>query len=79
MSCYLKSPKADLGGCAIWDLAAVTLMLREGGGSACHYDGGRLDLNREKSIYFNDVGLCFASADLDADELLAQLKDVLGE
>ena len=27
-SVYLKAPKSSLGGCAIWDLAAVSLILR---------------------------------------------------
>ena len=28
-SVYFKMPKKELGGCAIWDVAAVSLMLQE--------------------------------------------------
>ena len=36
-SAYIKEPKESLGGCAIWDLAAVSLMLEEQGGRARTY------------------------------------------
>ena len=68
-SCYCKAPKAALGGCAIWDLAAVALMLQERGGEMSFYDGSLLDLNRPESIFFNDVGLAFASPDLTLQAL----------
>ena len=72
-SVYLKFPKPDLGGCAIWDLAAVSLMLEEVSGTVRTAHGEALSLNREQSVYFNDVGLVMASADLDADTLLTRL------
>ncbi|MEE2644919.1 MAG: inositol monophosphatase family protein [Myxococcota bacterium] len=75
-SCYFKRPKAALGGCAIWDLAAVSLMLSEVGGQSGFYDGRPLTLNRQESIFFNDVGLCFASADVDGSELLQALESL---
>ena len=62
---YFKMPKTALGGCAIWDLAAVALMIQECGGHACFHDGSPLHLNREHSMYFNDVGLIFTSKDVD--------------
>jgi hypothetical protein len=37
-SIYVKEPKTALGGCAIWDLAAVSLM-EEAGGRARAYGG----------------------------------------
>ena len=73
---YVKEPKESLGGCAIWDLAAVTLMLRESGAHARHYDGTPAHLNRAESIFFNDVGLAYASANVDLDQILAQTKDM---
>ena len=72
-SVYVKFPKADLGGCAIWDLAAVSLMLEEVSGAVRTVQGETLCLNREQSVFFNDVGLFMASADLDADTLLTRL------
>jgi fructose-1,6-bisphosphatase/inositol monophosphatase family enzyme len=75
-SCYLKSPKPSLGGCAIWDLAAVSLMLEECLGKARLYDGKELPLNRSESLFFNDVGLAFTSADLSLEELFAYVEAV---
>ena len=57
-SCYIKPPKKERGGCAIWDIAAGTLILEELQGRAQFYDGTPLELNRPQ-VYFNDVGLCF--------------------
>ena len=75
-SCYCKAPKPELGGCAVWDLAAVSLMLMEMGGTATFYDGSPLHLNREKSIFHNDVGLVFVSPDLDAATLVRKMKSL---
>jgi fructose-1,6-bisphosphatase/inositol monophosphatase family enzyme len=72
-SVYLKAPKKPLGGCAIWDLAAVALMVTEGSGSHRAYDGSPLHLNRAESVFFNDVGFIFTSADVDVDALLARV------
>ncbi|MGB0590021.1 MAG: inositol monophosphatase family protein [Myxococcota bacterium] len=71
-SVYLKAPKAEVGGCAIWDLAAVALMVTECSGSARCFDGRALPLNRADSVFFNDVGLAFASADVDVLRCLAE-------
>jgi fructose-1,6-bisphosphatase/inositol monophosphatase family enzyme len=76
-SVYIKEPKKALGGCAIWDLAAVTLMLRESGAHACHYDGNPAHLNRPESIFFNDVGLAYASADVSLETVLAPIKGTI--
>ena len=72
-SCYFKLPKKTLGGCAIWDIAAVSLMLQECGGTAEFFDGSRLNLNREESIYFNDVGLMLISPDLTVKDILERI------
>ena len=72
-SVYVKAPKKALGGCAIWDLAAVTLMLAEGGGIVRAYDGAPLSLNRPESAFFNDVGLILAGSRAAFDGLLVQL------
>ena len=68
-SIYVKAPKGELGGCAIWDLAAVAQMLHESGGTTAFYDGHPLSLNRHKSVYFNDVGLVFAGRDVPFEKL----------
>ena len=72
--CYCKSPKPTLGGCAIWDLAAVSLMVTEHGGSIRDYNGAPLNLNRKKSLYYNDVGLVVVSSDLRHDTVLARIR-----
>lgn len=69
-SVYIKPPKNKLGGCAIWDLAAVSLMLTELGGTATHFDGRTLHLNRKDSVYFNDVGFVCAGAQANVYRIL---------
>ena len=76
-SCYCKPPKPQLGGCAIWDLAAVSLMVEEIGGSVTTFSGKPLDLNRKETIYFNDVGLVFTSPDLTYDEFFETMNEVI--
>lgn len=73
-SVYLKAPKKPLGGCAIWDLAGVALMVDEALGRGCTYDGGPLPLNRAESLFFNDIGFAFGSADVDVEAVLAELR-----
>ena len=71
--CYLKPPKVTQGGGAIWDFAVVALLLEEHSGNALHYDGTPINLNRPDSVYFNDVGIAFLSADLNPDEFISLL------
>jgi len=75
-SVYLKAPKKALGGCAIWDLAAVTLMLEECSCSVRAYGGGSLHLNRRESVFFNDVGFALVSADVEVDSLLERVQSI---
>ena len=70
-SFYLKVPKETLGGGAIWDFAAVTLMLTEAQGSAQSYDGSPLSMNRAERIFFNDIGITCVSSDLTYEEVSA--------
>ena len=72
-SMYVKAPKEEVGGCAIWDIAAVSLMLTELGGECGFFDGQSLHLNREAHVFFHDVGLALLSPELDRDTLMAQL------
>ncbi|MBL90691.1 MAG: hypothetical protein CMH56_02625 [Myxococcales bacterium] len=74
---YIKHPKKTLGGCAIWDLAAVTLMLRECSGRAHTYEGKRLHLNRAESIFFGDVGLMLAGAEVETDTVLVPVEGII--
>ena len=64
-SVYAKATKESRSGCAIWDLAAAVLMIEEHGGTVSTFDGRALNLNRTESVFFNDVGFAFASADID--------------
>ena len=69
-SCYCKPPKKSLGGCAIWDLAAVSVMLEEMQGNTLFFDGTPLHLNRDQSIYFNDVGLVLTRFDVSYEQCM---------
>ena len=73
-SVYIKAPKKSQSGCAIWDLAAVTLMVEESAGGVRTYEGGALNLNRPDSIFFNEVGFAFSSADVDVDDFLSRFR-----
>ena len=72
-SVYAKATKASRSGCAIWDLAAVALMIEEAGGMVSTFDGRPLNLNRSESVFFNDVGFAFACADVDGDGFVETL------
>jgi fructose-1,6-bisphosphatase/inositol monophosphatase family enzyme len=76
-SVYVKATKKAQSGCAIWDLAAVALMVEECSGSVRTYDGGPLHLNRSESVFFNDVGFAFASADVDIDAFLERVQAIV--
>ena len=65
-SVYVKPPKAERGGGAVWDFAAVALMLGELSGSVQTFYGEPLMLNREAGPYFNDVGVFIANAEASA-------------
>ena len=75
-SVYVKAKKPSRSGCAIWDLAAVALMVQESAGTAQTYDGKPLNLNRRQNIFFNDIGFAFASADVDTDALMERLRQI---
>jgi len=72
-SVYVKATKKAQSGCAIWDLAAVALMVKAHGGSVRTYDGDPLHLNRPENIFFNDVGFAFTSPDVDSEAFLARI------
>ncbi len=55
-ACYFKYPKKEKGGCAIWDMAAVSLILEETGGVMTNINGDSLSFNNPETIYFNKEG-----------------------
>ena len=73
-SCYLKFPKNRTGGCAIWDLAATSLFLKESGGEMTDFYGSPLSFNSSDDIYFNQKGLLARSGDLSFEEIKALLR-----
>ena len=75
-SVYLKPPKPSVGGCAIWDLAAVSLMLSECGGSVSSFDAQPLSLNRPESPFFNDIGLAFGGVGVDMEAIFSSLRTI---
>lgn len=58
---YFKEPKATLGGGAIWDFAAASLILKEAHLYQSSFEGKALHFNQAHSIYMNEQGVCFAS------------------
>ena len=67
-SVYIKAPKSAKGGGAIWDFAAVSLMLEESGGRVESYSGSALSWNRSDTVYFNDTGVVFLGAEVDPED-----------
>ncbi|MDA9793235.1 hypothetical protein N9B72_01495, partial [Bacteriovoracaceae bacterium] len=60
-SFYFKYPKEEIGGCAIWDLAAASLILKEAGCIVTGFHGEDLNFNQVNTIYFNQQGLIICS------------------
>ena len=71
-ACYLKLPKAQLGGGSLWDFsatAAITQALSnkylasssQACGGVSDYQGAPLDLNRSDSNYMNHKGVLYSS------------------
>ena len=75
-SVYAKGPKSTRGGCAIWDLAALSLMIQECGGLVQTYQGKPLSLNRPHTVYFNDIGFSMSSVGLDGDAVLRRIRQI---
>ena len=73
-SVYAKATKASQSGCAIWDLAAVVLMIEELGGGVRTYNGETLNLNRDHSVFFNDIGFAMACPDINIEVFLRDLE-----
>ncbi len=73
-SVYAKATKASQSGCAIWDLAAVVLMIEERGGGVRTYNGETLSLNRDHSVFFNDIGFAMACPDINIEVFLRDLE-----
>ena len=60
-ACYFKYPKKENGGCAIWDLAAVSLIFKEAGSVMTSFNGEDLLFNKSDTLYFNEEGLVACS------------------
>ncbi|MBF0419832.1 MAG: DUF1679 domain-containing protein [Magnetococcales bacterium] len=71
-ACYFKYPKDETGGCAIWDLAAVSLLFKEAGAVMTSFNGDDLSFNRADTVYFNKEGL-FACRDASLIEKVKKL------
>ena len=76
-SVYAKAPKAARSGCAIWDLAAVALMVEEQGGGVMAFDGSTLNLNPPGSVFFNDTGFALSGAQVDKAQLALRCEAIL--
>jgi fructose-1,6-bisphosphatase/inositol monophosphatase family enzyme len=55
-SCYFKLPKNQKGGCALWDLAAASLILSESGGITTAYNDKPINYNNPEHLYLNSYG-----------------------
>ena len=73
---YFKFPKKAVGGCAIWDLAAVSLILTEVGGVVTDHLGHKMTFNNPDTIYFNKSGFLMASNQATAERTLKQIHDI---
>ncbi|MEG3639610.1 inositol monophosphatase family protein [Magnetococcus sp. PR-3] len=72
-ACYFKYPKEAVGGCAIWDLAAIALIVQEAGGIITGFAGQELTYNRAETLYFNQEGLMICSHPSMPDKLRSTL------
>ncbi len=60
-ACFVKNPKPEEGGGALWDYAATACLFAEMGGYARDRFGEALDLNSRDSLFMNRKGVLFAS------------------
>ncbi|MDX2322400.1 MAG: inositol monophosphatase family protein [Moritella sp.] len=71
-ACYVKLPKAQLGGGSLWDFSATAAItqalaaqyLASSSAAFCavsNYQGGALDLNRSDSNYMNHQGVLYSN------------------
>ena len=77
--CYIKHPKAEKGGCAVWDLAACSLILQEAGGSMTGFNGEALSFNKKDSLFYNQEGLIVCGNELVRNEVKQFLKGAGGQ
>ena len=68
-ACFVKNPKAEEGGGALWDYAATSCLFDEIGGYASDRRGRQLNLNSRESVFMNRHGVLFASHRFIADRL----------
>lgn len=74
-ACYFKLAKRTPGGCAVWDIAAIAVILQEAGGSVTSIDGQALCYNKPDSLYYNQEGLlaaCSAAVRVSVLKILAE-------
>ena len=63
-ACMLKFPKKERGGGSVWDYAATACIYAELGLPATNFNGGRLDLNKNKDTFMNHEGVYYKSFNL---------------
>ena len=74
-SFYMKTPKKEMGGAAIWDLAAVSIFFDNTDGSYQFFDGSRMNFNRPETFYFNDVGFIITGSGISYTEIVKLLEE----
>ncbi|MEM7082616.1 MAG: inositol monophosphatase family protein [Pseudomonadota bacterium] len=67
---FVKNPKPEQGGGAIWDYAATRCVFDEIGAFALDRNGEALDLNPHGSLYMNERGVLYASDKRVLNELI---------
>ncbi|MGJ8582068.1 MAG: 3'(2'),5'-bisphosphate nucleotidase CysQ family protein [Psychromonas sp.] len=60
-ACYIKLPKAEIGGGSLWDFSATACFAKATNTWVSDINGAPLDLNRQDSNYMNHKGVLYAS------------------
>lgn len=60
-ACMIKLPKKEAGGGSLWDYAATACIYNELNFYATDFEGSRLDLNKTKGTFMNELGICYTT------------------
>ncbi len=69
-ACYLKLPKAGLGGGSLWDYAATACIFKELQATVSDAGGEPLDLNNKTHLFLNHCGVLYSDNALIAEQLV---------
>lgn len=78
-ACYIKLPKKEMGGGALWDFSATACIHQSTGAWVTDIHGLPLTLNQADSYYMNKNGVLFASNTLLGKTILKAVEEIIND